>query len=68
MIPPLALSAVVDPYTTVPGAFTAARELGLVEVLEGRPVLTRAGRAARGAAPGPRGCVADQDGPEDPRF
>lgn len=42
-IPPLALEAVRDPYTTTPGAFTSARVLGLVEMHEGQPALTGLG-------------------------
>jgi hypothetical protein len=43
----LAMAAVRDPYTTTPGAFTAAREMGLVEMHEGQPRLTLAGLAAK---------------------
>lgn len=38
-------AAVRDPYTTVRGAFTAAREAGLVEVREGQPVRTKSGES-----------------------
>lgn len=38
-------SAVRNPFTTVPGAFTAAREAGLVELREGVPGLTAKGEA-----------------------
>lgn len=33
----LAREALRDPYTTIPGAFTAARERGWVELHEGQP-------------------------------
>jgi hypothetical protein len=46
------LAAVRDPYTTEPGAFTAALALGLVEMHEGQPRRTEAGEEAlRKAAP-----------------
>lgn len=44
---PMAEPAVLDPYTTVPGAFTAARKAGLVEVREGQPMRTPQGEAYR---------------------
>jgi hypothetical protein len=44
---PMAEPAVLDPYTTVPGAFTTAREAGLVELHEGQPVRTPQGEAYR---------------------
>lgn len=37
--------AVANPYTTVVGAFTAAREAGYMEVLGGEPTRTKKGRA-----------------------
>jgi hypothetical protein len=41
------LAAVRDPYTSEPGAFTAALALGLVEMHEGQPRLTPAGLEAK---------------------
>lgn len=41
-----AIPAILDPRTTERGAFSAARELGLVEVHEGQPIRTQMGEAA----------------------
>ena len=62
----LAMVAVRNPYTTTPGAFTAARERGLVEIFEGCPTRTAEGRNAMRTHLAAQG-VDDEHG-KDPAF